>query len=230
MGNSMGGAVALAASLLYDGIVDGLILFAPMILVKSRPPDWQFPLLLALAALAPAWALLGSGSSDSNRAQYRDAAVLEVVERDTLAYKGKMRLGTATALLGLCQFVVRRAAPRRRARMRCVRPPAAAGGRRRRQEGELGNVRCPFLSMHGDADTIVDVESSRRLHASAVGVADRTLRIWPGALHALAGELPETRELMLQELLAWVEAHAGGGWKSSPPAPALSSARQTHVM
>lgn len=115
------------------------------------------------------------------------------MESDPLCYKGKLRIGTAMALV------------------------AASDSLRKR----LAEVDVPFLVQHGDADRVVAAEGSRVLHCLAVS-ADKTIEVYAGASHNLMHEIPETLSTVRGHFVAWLEARtlAAGG---NPPATAESA-------
>lgn len=63
--------------------------------------------------------------------------------------------------------------------------------------GAIAKIRCPILSVHGDADIIVPADEARLIHQEAS--ANSTLRIFPGGDHALLNT-PEARYLILNWL------------------------------
>ena len=84
-------------------------------------------------------------------------------------------------------------------------------------EAQLDDVEVPFLACHGTADTVVDVESSRRLLQRARS-PDKQLIEVPGALHSLMCELPPVREELLRQITAWLETR-----RDAAVAPAATS-------
>jgi alpha-beta hydrolase superfamily lysophospholipase len=74
-------------------------------------------------------------------------------------------------------------------------------------EALLPRVRVPFLAVHGTADRVVDVASSRRLVAAAAS-EDKTLVEVPGALHSLLCELPPVRAAVLARVTDWLAPRA----------------------
>jgi alpha-beta hydrolase superfamily lysophospholipase len=105
-GTSMGGGMALrCANAAADAGVHGIagcVLLAPLVVIadaaKPSAPVWA--VLSALSELIP-WAPLIGGSSSDGAAQYADPEQRALCENDPKAYKGKMRLATARALLEL---------------------------------------------------------------------------------------------------------------------------------
>jgi len=111
--------------------------------------------LRLLSCIAPTLALLGGSSSDS-ALQYASVDLRDACEEDEKRYKGKMRLGTASALLELSSHLDKR----------------------------LGSVQIPFLALHGTDDKVVHVSSSRRLLKEAAS-EDAQLIEYEGARHTV---------------------------------------------
>lgn len=178
-GTSMGGGLALRCSLEAPaGSYAGLLLLSPLITVAedARPGPLAVAALTALCFFAPQAALLGGSSADAG-AQYADPEIRAACLADVLAYKGKMRLGTARALMELSTLL----------------------------EARLAEVATPFLAFHGTADNVVPVEGSRRLLAMAAAT-DKTLTEVPGALHTLLGQPEPERGAILDAAAHWVVA------------------------
>jgi len=74
-------------------------------------------------------------------------------------------------------------------------------------EASLPDIRLPFLSLHGTADTVVDIRSSRLLLERASS-ADKELREIQDALHSLLCEPPATRAEVLRHVTEWLEPRA----------------------
>jgi acylglycerol lipase len=79
---------------------------------------------------------------------------------------------------------------------------------------------APLLAVHGTGDKIVAPIASREIVARA-GTSDRTLRLYPGLQHDL---LHEPGEAVATDIVAWLDAHAGGA-PVSFPAPASAHLR-----
>ena len=180
LGSSLGGGLALRLACQSPTLFQGLVLFSPMVVIAeaARPPAWAIGALRLLCALAPFLALLG-GSSGDGAAQYADEEIRAACESDPKRYTGKLRLGTASALLSLSEQL----------------------------EGQLGSVIVPFLALHGTADTVVDVTSSRRLVAHSRS-QDKRLVEFEGARHTLLAELPPRRAEVLLHVTEWLRERA----------------------
>jgi alpha-beta hydrolase superfamily lysophospholipase len=83
-------------------------------------------------------------------------AIEEEARSDPLWYHGRTRLGMAAALFHASKDACRR----------------------------LGDIRLPFLGMHGTADRLTSPEGSQLLYRDARS-EDKTLKLWPDDRHAL---------------------------------------------
>jgi acylglycerol lipase len=100
---------------------------------------------------------------------------------------------------------------------RSTRPSRAARGpspRSETLEAQLGAVRVPFLAIHGTADVVVDICSSRRLMEAAQS-KDKTLIEMPGALHSLLCESPPVRAAVLAHVQDWLAPRAAAALAAS---------------
>ena len=75
-------------------------------------------------------------------------------------------------------------------------------------EERMGNLTLPLLVMHGGDDGIAPVEGSRMVNRLA-GSEDKQLKVYDGLRHEIFNERPADRERVLDDLLAWLDAHAG---------------------
>jgi alpha-beta hydrolase superfamily lysophospholipase len=73
--------------------------------------------------------------------------------------------------------------------------------------------RVPLFILHGDADRITSPDSSRAFHAAARS-PDKTLRLYPGAVHDPL--IDRERDDVVRDIAAWLDARI-------PPAPAPAS-------
>ncbi len=71
-------------------------------------------------------------------------------------------------------------------------------------QGHFGEIRLPFIALHGTADTLVDCAASRCLFDEA-GSEDKTLKIYEGAYHEVFND--HDREKFLTDLIDWLNAH-----------------------
>ena len=71
-------------------------------------------------------------------------------------------------------------------------------------QGRFGEIRLPFIALHGTADTLVNCEASRSFFDEA-GSEDKTLKIYEGAYHEVFND--HDREQFLTDLIDWLNAH-----------------------
>ncbi|MBI5365615.1 MAG: lysophospholipase [Planctomycetes bacterium] len=74
---------------------------------------------------------------------------------------------------------------------------------------DAARVTCPVLTLQGGADPAADPEGTRTLVA-ALGSAGKKLNVYDGLLHEVLNELPEARERVRADLVAWVAERVGG--------------------
>jgi acylglycerol lipase len=72
--------------------------------------------------------------------------------------------------------------------------------------GREGELRMPALILHGGADVIFKAGGSRELYERMSG-QDKTLHVYDGLFHDLWRE--PAREQVVQDLLSWLDSHAG---------------------
>jgi alpha-beta hydrolase superfamily lysophospholipase len=89
----------------------------------------------------------------------------------------------------------------------------------------LPDISLPFLAVHGTADTVVDIRSSRLLVERASS-DDKRLREVPGALHSLLCEPPDVRADVLHYVTEWLEPRAA---KAAARARAAAEGRSSVV-
>jgi acylglycerol lipase len=106
----------------------------------------------------------------------RDPAVVEAYERDPLVHHGKVPARTGREMLRASDLV-------------------GAGA---------GEFRVPLLILHGSADQLVPVGSSRSLARDA-GSPDKTLKVYDGLYHEVFNE-PE-QDKVLADLVGWLDEH-----------------------
>lgn len=181
LGHSMGGTIALVQALDRPAPLAGLILSAPALTLGSGPLPLR---LLARTRVVPLLlsALrpeLGMLQLDPQGISSDPAAVAEY-EADPLVFHGPL---PARTTVEIAEFIL---------------------GPFRQRTGEL---RLPFLAMHGMDDPITPCAAAETAYALA-GSADKTLKRYPGAFHELFNEVPELRELALAELVDWIRARS----------------------
>lgn len=181
MGSSMGGALAFRVAQALRQHVEGAILLAPML---APPASSAVHVLLTALSYTPLnrVALIPS-SATSNEKQYSDPDIISQVEKDTLAYKGKLRVGSVSVLLDLGA--------------RC--------------EASLADASCPILCLLAEREMVLN-EAARtaaeRLVETAPSTAQRTIRRFD-ALHGLLCEREPLRSTILNEIFRWLNTNLG---------------------
>ncbi|MCH9641137.1 MAG: lysophospholipase [Actinomycetia bacterium] len=105
----------------------------------------------------------------------RDPEVVAAYEADPLVHRGKVPAGIGRALIELGETMPQRA----------------------------GSITAPLLVVHGEGDSLIPVEGSRRL-VECVGSRDVHLKVYPELYHEVFNE-PE-QELVLDDVTAWMES------------------------
>ncbi|KAK3800510.1 hypothetical protein RRG08_043828 [Elysia crispata] len=108
----------------------------------------------------------------------RDPAVVEAYENDPLNYHGFLKAKWAICLNNAMKEI----------------------------ESKLATIEWPFLTIHGEKDTLVKPIASEKLHAQSSS-ADKTMTIYPGAFHQLHHEIEPDGSTARQELLQWLVNH-----------------------
>ena len=105
----------------------------------------------------------------------RDPEVVAAYEADPLVHRGKVPAGIGRALIEIGETMPQRA----------------------------GAITAPLLVVHGEGDSLIPVEGSRRL-VECVGSSDVHLKVYPELYHEVFNE-PE-QELVLDDVTAWIES------------------------
>ncbi|GJF15201.1 monoacylglycerol lipase [Mycolicibacterium cyprinidarum] len=105
----------------------------------------------------------------------RDPEVVAAYESDPQVHHGKLPAGIGRALIELGETMPQRA----------------------------GSITAPLLVVHGEADSLIPVEGSRRL-IECVGSTDVHLKVYPSLYHEVFNE-PE-QDLVLDDVTAWIES------------------------
>lgn len=175
-GSSMGGALAFRVALSLKDVC-GLVLLAPMLAPAASSAA---RLLLGMLSYTPIcrMALIPS-SATNNEKQYADPEILRRVERDELAYKDNLRVGSVSALLELGA--------------RC--------------EASISSISCPFLCLLAEREMVLNPaarEAAERLMQEAqTSTEDRSLQRYD-ALHGLLCETEPLRSTIANDILNWL--------------------------
>ncbi|GMI85816.1 hypothetical protein like AT3G62860 [Hibiscus trionum] len=179
-GESMGGAVALLLHIKDPSFWNGAILIAPMCKIseKMQPPKMVGKVLTKMEEIIPKWKIVPSKYDID--LTFKDPVKREKVKNNKLIYQQKPRLKTGMEML--------------RASIRLER--------------SLNEVTFPFLVLHGEADLVLDPETSKALHEKASS-SDKTIKLYPGMWHALTGEPEENVKIVFADIIAWLDKHCG---------------------
>jgi alpha-beta hydrolase superfamily lysophospholipase len=71
---------------------------------------------------------------------------------------------------------------------------------------QVESLTLPLLLVHGSEDRLVSVQGSRMVYERASS-EDKTLEIYDGLFHEVLNELPEDRQRVLADIVAWLHAH-----------------------
>jgi len=72
---------------------------------------------------------------------------------------------------------------------------------------QVGSLTLPLLLVHGSEDRLAPVQGSRMVHERASS-QDKTLKIYDGLFHEVLNELPDDRERVLADIVAWLGARS----------------------
>ncbi|MBJ7329803.1 MAG: lysophospholipase [Solirubrobacteraceae bacterium] len=180
LGHSMGGAIALRYALAHPGTLTGLIVSAPAATDDAAPAAMRF---------ASRWLALdrilsrvtpGLGVLELDAAGLsRDPDEVAAYVGDPLVTRGKLPMRTVAEMRRMIRAFHR----------------------------ELGGLTVPLLVMHGEDDPLMPVAAARMIDERA-GSEDRTLLIYPGLLHEIFNELPDDREAVTTDVVAWLDLRA----------------------
>ena len=186
LGSSMGGAIAVevAAALAAMEIgVAGLVLLAPMLAPAAATPARLLLQTLAWTPLARL-PLIPSSASDNSK-QYADDEIRRRIDADELAYKGKLRIASAAAVLDLGQRV----------------------------ESNLELVKAPFFCLLAEREMVLGPRSrdaaERLMRVAATPMERRACKSYD-ALHGILCEPAATRDQIIADIVAWLETTANG--------------------
>ncbi|CAI6000383.1 unnamed protein product, partial [Closterium sp. NIES-65] len=176
-GESMGGAVAICIHRKQPDQWDGAIFMAPMckISAKVQPPAILVRLLKGLAYVIPTWQIVPS--ADIVTSAIRCPEKLKKIAASPYTYRARPRMRTALTMLHASQDA----------------------------EASLPSISLPFLLLHGDADTVTELDGSQAFYEKARS-EDKTLKVYEGAWHLLTeGEPEETVEKVLRDMIGWLD-------------------------
>ncbi|XP_078447048.1 caffeoylshikimate esterase-like [Wolffia australiana] len=181
-GESMGGAVALLLHRRDPEFWDGAVLVAPMCKISEdvKPHPLVISLLTTVEEIVPKWKIVPT--KDVIDSAFKDPAKREQIRKNKLIYQEKPRLKTALELLRTSMAL----------------------------ETWLGEVRLPFLVVHGEADTVTDPGVSRALWERAAS-PDKAMKLYPGMWHGLtAGEPDANVDAVFADIVTWLDHRITG--------------------
>lgn len=183
---SLGGAIALLITLRTrdEGATtrpwDGLILNGAMcgISAKFKPP-WPLEHFLSIvAAVIPTWRVVPTRGSIPD-VSFKEEWKRKLAMASPRRTVARPRAATALELLRIC----------------------------RELQGRYEEVEIPLLIVHGGEDVVCDPACVKELYERA-GSKDKTLKIYEGMWHQLAGEPEENVELVFGDMVEWLRSHA----------------------
>lgn len=177
---SLGGAIALYIALRQPRAWAGLVLNGAMcgISAKFKPPWPLEHLLFLVAAIIPTWRVVPTRGSIPD-VSFKEDWKRKLALASPRRPVARPRAATALELLRVC----------------------------RELQGRFEEVEVPLLIVHGGDDIVCDPACVEELYARA-GSKDKTLRIYPGMWHQLAGEPDESVDMVFGEMKAWLVARA----------------------
>lgn len=178
-GTSMGGGVAICASILNPGLFNGVVLTAPMcgISPNLRPHKIVEKILIIASRLFPTLAV--TPVPDLGELCFEDPKYyLQERMRNHLCYPSRPRLGTARSMLEAQNWIAENSQ----------------------------KLVTPFLLLHGDADAITSMELSRAFFSKASST-EKEIEILPRCYHVLlgAGIDPEKSSYVSKRIIRWIE-------------------------
>nr|ACO12076.1 Monoglyceride lipase [Lepeophtheirus salmonis] len=183
LGHSMGGMIALRATLMYPDMFKGVVFVGPLIIpgpnfgrldfrVNSRRAPIVRSFLKVLDTFNPEFII---GKIQLEKVS-RDKDLREFMTNDDLKWNKGAKVRTILAMVD------------------CI-------------EGNynlLGSMKTPFLSLHGDKDELCNVIGSRNLMRKAF-VEDKILIEFPEAVHNLFMDTSSTRLKSIQSTVEWFD-------------------------
>jgi len=173
-GMSMGGGVAVYVAHYAQQPVDGVVLLSP--LIKPKPSDLPHPAVVtalrALSQVAPSWAVgpLPITDFEEDRGRFEP-------------YQGRMRLRTASTLLGVAEWV----------------------------QDSVEDFSCPFFIGVGTRDKVVDRSGPKEFfERTSTDEPDKTFRRYAGASHVMLTDDEEIREDVLRDICRWIAPRLRG--------------------
>ncbi len=172
----------MLTSLRHPRIFSGLVLSAPMFSVDAGlvPNACVVAIARAVAYCAPT--LPATPIKDLLPLVFRNQALIESARSDPYRYSGRGRLGTSFVCKGILDELQARAP---------------------------GELRTPFIILHGTGDRVTSATASETLFRSAPS-NHKTLCLFTDAWHALTAESINTRQIIVNDVLTWLQDFIAG--------------------
>lgn len=185
---SLGAAVALLVHLRQPRLYEGAVLHGAMCGISPKfLPPWPVVKLASLAArLIPTWRVCPT--PDNVVVSYKEPWKRRLVKSSPYKIAARADAATGYDMLRVSAFL----------------------------QSRLHLISLPFLALHGQQDTVCDVECVRALYLRASSL-DKFLQVYPGMWHMFVGESKDLTDLVLTHILAWLEERADRFQQASPP-------------
>ncbi|KAG0503176.1 hypothetical protein HPP92_003248 [Vanilla planifolia] len=177
-GESMGGLVTLLIYFRSDpDLWTGFILSAPLIDIPDdmKPSKLRLFFYGLLFGLADTWEAMPERNMVGKA--IKDPDLLRVIASNPRRYRGRPRVGTMRELARVTELVQKR----------------------------FGEVKAPFLTVHGTDDGLATPEGSKMLYERAAS-EDKELILYEGMYHSLIqGEPEENSSRVLADMRKWID-------------------------
>lgn len=184
VGHSMGGMITLKTVLRHPDFFRGMVLEGPLIVPGPQigPIDFR---------LTP-WRTFFSKNFLGGLSYFipewclgrpnlevitRDRQMQEVLKNDKLRWTGGCKVQLLLAFVNCMDFVM----------------------------NQLKEIRIPYLTLHGDNDSLCNPLGSQLLYSESVS-EDKQIKKFPGACHQLFFEFPAVRKEALEDVVSWITA------------------------
>ncbi|KAL3936963.1 MAG: hypothetical protein SGARI_002337 [Bacillariaceae sp.] len=190
MGESMGGAVAFVMIQKYP-LYAGVVFMCPMCKIADdmMPPDIVVQIFRQIAGPSGTATALGylpiAPAADVEELAFKDPAKRKLQTRHPAIYSRMPRLATAREMLDITKRI----------------------------SESLSLFDAPFLVQHGLADRVTDPKLSQALYDEASS-KDKSIKLYEGQWHALAGEPIENVHQVYDDTIAWVLERADASQNS----------------
>lgn len=176
---SLGAAVALLVHLRQPSLYEGAVLHGAMCGISPNfLPPWPLVQLASIAArLIPTWRVCPT--PDNVAVSYKEPWKRRLVKSSPYKIAARADAATGYETLQVAAFL----------------------------HSRLHLISLPFLALHGQQDTVCDVECVRALYLRASSL-DKSLQVYPGMWHMFVGESQDLTDLVLTHILAWLEERA----------------------